>query len=98
MENYFIAYTTKVNGTPFYFVKHYLTFPEYKDVPDILESYGMHTDFNRACAIALVDDQLVKEQLFNDIKQLPENNTVVPIHVAKVFTLYNNKPEYKNTQ
>src|SRR6266516_7672641 len=71
MENFYTVYTKEINGSTFYFVKKYITFPEYRDVPDILESYGMHTDFNRACSISRVDDQVVMEQLFNDMKQLP---------------------------
>jgi hypothetical protein len=98
MQNSYIAYTTNVNGTLFYFVKRYLTFPENKDIPDILENYGMHTDFDRACAIAQVDDKVVREQLFHELQHIPQNSTVVPMHVAKVFTLYNNKTEIKNVQ
>ena len=97
MQNFYTAYTTNINGTLFYFVKRYLTFPEYKDVPDILENYGMHADFNRACAIAMVDDEVVRKQLFQELQHIPENTTVVPMHIAKVFTLYNNKTELKNT-
>ena len=93
MQNFYTAYTTNVNGDILYFVKRYLTFPEYKDVPDILESYGMHADFERACSIAKIDDKVVRDQLLQELQHLPQNTTVIPMHVAKVFTLFNNKAE-----
>ena len=69
MENYYTAYTKVINGVTFYFVKKYKTFPEYKDVEPILESYGMHTDFDKACHIAMIDDKVTKEQLLNSLEQ-----------------------------
>ncbi|MEO8412276.1 MAG: hypothetical protein ABI472_01400 [Ginsengibacter sp.] len=68
MENFYTAYTKIVQDTTFYFVKKYVTFPEYNGVPGVLESYGMHTDFNRACEIASVKDEEVKKHLFADIQ------------------------------
>ncbi len=38
MENIYSAYVRTVNGDAFYFVKKYQVFPEYKDVPPILDS------------------------------------------------------------
>lgn len=68
MENFYTAYTKVVQNTTFYFVKKYITFPEYKNVPGILESYGMHSDFNRACEIASINKKEIRESLFANIQ------------------------------
>jgi len=68
MENYYTAYTKVVQNTAFYFVKKYITFPEYKDVPAVLESYGMHADFVRACDIAGLHDEEIRRSLLEDIQ------------------------------
>ena len=61
--------------------RNILTFPEYKDVPGILESYGMHTDFNRACEIAAIDDKEIRDNLFADLQNTDENNARI-IHMS----------------
>ncbi|MGH2565898.1 MAG: hypothetical protein ACRDE8_10060 [Ginsengibacter sp.] len=78
MENFYTAYTKVVQNTTFYFVKKYLTFPEYENVPGILESYGMHADFNRACEIAAISEKAIREKLFGDIQN--ENSAKI-IHM-----------------
>ncbi len=70
MEKIYTAYIKEIDGISFYFIKKYTSFPEYKDIPDIMESYGMHKDFNRACGIALVNDNAIRQELLNT---LPEN-------------------------
>jgi hypothetical protein len=83
MENFYTAYTKVVQDTTFYFVKKYVTFPEYKDLPGILESYGMHTDFNRACQIALIDDKEVRNYLLADLQNNPNSAKVIHMNMAK---------------
>jgi len=56
METFYKAYTKTEQNKLYYFVKRYLSFPEYKDVEDILEGYGMHTDFDKACNIAGINN------------------------------------------
>ncbi len=68
MENFYSAYVRAVNGKAFYFVKKYQVFPEYKTIPPILDSYAMHTDFEKACKIAMICDKAVKEQLINELQ------------------------------
>jgi hypothetical protein len=68
MENFYSAYVRTVNGDAFYFVKKYQLFPEYKDVPPILDSYAMHTDFAKACKIAMISDKVVQQQLINELQ------------------------------
>ena len=57
MENIYTVYTKIINGLTFYFVKKYKTIPEYNDLPPILESYGMHSDFDKACSIAMTNSK-----------------------------------------
>jgi hypothetical protein len=83
MEYFYTAYTRVVQGTTFYFVKKYVRYPEYKDVPGVLESYGMHTDFNRACQIALINDQEIINNLLTDLQNDPNSAKVIHMNVAK---------------
>lgn len=63
MEKFYNTYERTIDGTTFYFVKQYKVFPEYKNVPPILETYGMHTNFHKACLIAMIDDPLIQKNL-----------------------------------
>ncbi len=68
METFYKAYTKTEQNKLYYFVKRYLSFPEYKDVEDILEGYGMHTDFNKACSIAGINNPAIRKQLLDSIQ------------------------------
>ncbi len=68
MENIYTSYTKKIQSTTYYFVKKFVVFPEYKGVPPVLEGYGMHEDFDRACAIAAVNDGDIKKQLLQEME------------------------------
>ena len=83
MENFYTAYTRVVQGTTFYFVKKYVRYPEYKDVAGVLESYGMHADFNRACQIALINDKEIINNLLADLEKNPNNAKVIHMNAAK---------------
>lgn len=83
MENFYTAYTRVVQDTTFYFVKKYVRFPEYKDLPGVLESYGMHTDFNRACEIALIDDKEIRDYLLADLQNNPNSAKVIHMNATK---------------
>ncbi|WP_301923823.1 hypothetical protein [Ferruginibacter sp.] len=66
MEHYYTAYAKSVNNTLYFFVKKYIRYNEIKNATDILESYGMHTDFDKACTIAGIEDFELKQQLFKE--------------------------------
>ncbi|MDQ6904803.1 MAG: hypothetical protein M3139_17560 [Bacteroidota bacterium] len=83
MENFYTAYTKVVQNTTLYFVKKYITFPEYGDVPGVLESYGMHADFNKACEIAAVTDQQVRKNLFADLQDNESSAKIIYMDMAK---------------
>ncbi|MDQ6845795.1 MAG: hypothetical protein M3Z92_15870 [Bacteroidota bacterium] len=69
MENFYSAYVRTVNGDAFYFVKKYQLFPELKDVPPILDSYAMHTNFEKACKIAMIFDKAIQKQLMTELQE-----------------------------
>lgn len=79
MENFYNSYTKIIDNITYYFVKKYLSFPELKDVAPMLESYGMHTDFNKACNIAAIYDPKIREQLLKEAEGT--------IHQAKVIDI-----------
>jgi hypothetical protein len=83
MENFYTAYTKVVQNTTFYFVKKYVTFPEFKHVPSVLENYGMHANFNRACEIADVKDNEVKKQLLADIQDNESSAKIIHMPPSK---------------
>lgn len=91
MENLYTAYTKVINDVTFYFVKKYKAFPEYKDVPPILENYGMHINFEKACQIAMVDDKAIKEQLLNDLEQSSNTAKLIQMNGDKIITSINDK-------
>jgi len=68
METNFTCYTKKVQGEIFYFVKKFIVLPEYSNVPPMLEAFGMHTDFDKACAIAQLTDAAIKKQLLEEVE------------------------------
>lgn len=85
MKPLYTAYTKTINNTTFYFVKQFNYFLELKNVPPVLEKYGMHSNFEQACKIALVFDKQVQQQLFDKL----ENNTMF----SKVLPLYPSSAE-----
>ncbi len=67
MEHFYDSYTKVVQDQTYYFVKRYLRFPEYSQVADILEGYGMHTDFGKACRIAGIKDAAIIQQVYEKL-------------------------------
>ena len=85
MEIFYNAYTKIVQNKTYYFVKKFLTFPEYKEVEDILEGYGMHTDFNKACSIAGIDSLNVRKQLLDEIQQTAHQAKVIDLNLNEIM-------------
>lgn len=80
MENFYTAYTKVIENKTYYFVKKYMIFPEFKDVSPALESYGMHTDFNKACSIASINDPKIREQLLNEAEGTIQQAKVIDLN------------------
>ncbi len=66
METVYTAYTKLLDYKVYYFIKKFNTFPEFKNVSPVLERYGMHTDFDKACSIAGLTDVAVKARLLQE--------------------------------
>lgn len=86
MENIFTAYTREINNQTFYFVKKFVTFPEYNDGIQILDSYGMHHDFMKACNIANIHDESVINNLSDQLRIIPEAARIIPMHKKNSIT------------
>ena len=83
METFFTAYTKLLDYKTYYFIKKFSSFPEFKNVSPILEAYGMHTSFDKACSIAGATDAGIKQQLLQQIEEnLPKAKVVVLSHTA----------------
>ena len=82
MENFYTAYTKIIENKTYYFVKKFLIFPEYQGVSPVLENYGMHTDFNKACNIAMVYDPKIKEQLLNEANGTVQQAKIIDLNSA----------------
>lgn len=89
MKTFSTAYVKTINGIPFYFVKTYHSFPEYQNVPPVLESYGMHTHFKKACKIAQVTEPALQQQLLSEIENKAAACKVIPLQTAatKIYNL-----------
>jgi hypothetical protein len=84
MDTLYTAYTKIIDNTFYYFVKKYTHFSELNGVPDILDSYGMHTDFDKACDIAHVEDETIRQKLFSEIADIPAAKVIdMETHVAE---------------
>lgn len=79
MQNVYTAYSKVLDGTTYFFVKEFLVFPELKNVPPILEKYGMHADFDKACAIASLHDAQIKKQLLAQMESYTQLAKVIEI-------------------
>ena len=79
METFYTAYTKLLDYKTYYFVKKFSAFPEFKDVAPVLESYGMHTNFDKACSIAGLTDPMIKEQLLQQAEENTQRAKVVEL-------------------
>ena len=77
MKEIYTSYTKEIQNKTFYFVKKFTTFPEFENVAPLLESYGMHTEFNKACSIACINDIKIRQQLFNEIEGTVQQAKVI---------------------
>lgn len=63
MEHQYTAYVKEINGEPFYFVKHFLLLTELNSRVPLLMGYGMHRLYERACAIAGIQDKALQNAI-----------------------------------
>jgi acyl-coenzyme A synthetase/AMP-(fatty) acid ligase len=85
MTTFYTAYSKTINGTTFYFVKNYKTFPELQNVAPILETFGMHTNFTQACKIAMIFDVEIQQKLQNELGEC--NYPASTSYPAEIYNL-----------
>jgi hypothetical protein len=83
MEYSYSAYTKLINNQTYYFVKKYVLFPELKDVEPVLANYGMHIDFYRACSIASIYDEDIRQQLFKEAQATVQQAKLIDFNAVK---------------
>jgi len=88
MEIVYTSYSKLIDGSTYFFVKQFLVFPEIPNVQPVLEKYGMHTDFDKACNIAGLQDPTIKNKLLQEIEN--QESLVKVIEIDDV--------SYKNTR
>jgi len=89
MKPLYTAYSKTIDGVSFYFVKTYQSFPEYKNVPPLLENYSMHTNFEQACKIAMIFDKDIQHQLLTELEDTATSKvlSIYPTTATKVYKL-----------
>lgn len=84
METFYTAYTKLLDFKLYYFVKKFTAFPELKNVAPVMDSYGMHTDFDKACSIAGITDAAVKVQLKQQADESRQTGKLVELTSSNV--------------
>jgi DNA topoisomerase IA len=88
MKYNYETYFKTIENRKYYFVKRYIQFKEFGDnLCDVLEGYGMHTDFSKACIIAGIKDVSIQQQIFAQMEaQLSEIKVIEmnqPVSIIK---------------
>lgn len=84
MEHVYTVHTKLVGGKTYYFVKKIMTVPELGEVANMVTGYGMHTDFEKACNIAGIEDIAARKQLLAELEQLNNPKDPVKKHAVKI--------------
>lgn len=98
MKSMYKAYTREINRKTHYFVKKFNYFPEFENVPPILESMGMHKDFLRACDFANVEDEKTVQHLMEELNLTKISGKVIPIQHARKERVEKTHSIFRNTQ
>jgi hypothetical protein len=69
MEHLYTVHTKMIQDKTYYFVKKIMALPEFKGLADVVIGYGMHTDFEKACGIAGVDNSQARQQLLLELEE-----------------------------
>lgn len=102
MEYLYTAYTKTINGCEYYFIKRFMIFAEVEEGCQILDNYGMHIDFHKACKIAGITDQTIKEQLWFQVEPQAREARIIKMHIpsreTKVRRIYFNELMWKGLE
>ena len=69
MEHLYTIHTKLIADKIHFFVKKLMTFPEFKELADVVVGYGMHTNFEKACKISGIYDITIRKQLLFELEQ-----------------------------
>ncbi len=89
MEHLYTADTKSIEGKTYYFVKKILTLPEFKGLAEIVVGYGMHTDFEKACKIAGVQEAATRQQLLLLLEEQKKPKPIAGKHTVEIPELIN---------
>jgi hypothetical protein len=73
MKDYYKAYIRAIDNVPHFFVKHLI---EYGGSEPLVEGFGMHTNFEKACSIAGLHDAVVMKEIYPVPLQTNETKVV----------------------
>ena len=68
MNYIYESYFKTIKGEKHFFVKNYLRLDGIGEVSDIMEGYGMHTDFKKACLIAGIKEVHLQQKIFDSME------------------------------
>lgn len=80
MEILYKAYTKTVLNKKYYFVKKIYQFPEFDNVDDIVEGYGMHENFYKACNIAGIASPGIRKMLLAEAEPVLQPGKLISIY------------------
>lgn len=63
-----------------------MVFPELKNAERVLDGYGMHTDFHRACSIAGIHQIAIKEKLWEQVANVASSAEIIHVQFPTVRT------------
>jgi hypothetical protein len=69
MEYLYTVHTKLIDDKTYYFVKKLMAFSEFKGLTDVVVGFGMHTDFEKACRIAGIDDAECRKKLIHELEE-----------------------------
>jgi hypothetical protein len=68
MNYIYESYFKTIKGEKHFFIKKYLRLIGIGDVSDVMEGYGMHTDFKKACLIAGIKELEIQQKIFDSME------------------------------
>ena len=89
MEHVYTVQTKLIQDKTYYFVKKFMSLPEFKGLADVVVGYGMHTNFEKACSIAGVNESICRKQLVLDLEQQNKPKKPRVIHSIQIVDTVN---------
>jgi len=90
MEHLYTIETKILQGKLHYFVKKMMVLPELKGLANITIGYGMHTNFEKACSIANIDDKAIRQMLLLKLEAQNKPQQPAKPHKVEIAEMVNN--------